>query len=550
VRSLAHQEFDGKFEVIVVVDGSEDGSTQALQTLDVPFRLTVLEQPNQGAATARNRGAAAAGGEILLFLDDDMEAHPRLLAEHDRFHREGTDVVLGHIPLHPESPSNVLSIGVKIGFDKRAQRLSSPGASLTLHDLVTGQASLSRKTFFDVGGFDTKFTQGGSFGNEDIDLGYRLLREGYRVGFNRDAISWQKYVVNARQYLHQWRQVGHADVTFARKYPDQAKTIFALNGAERRINQWVWRSTVAMHWLTAPVIGALRWLALALVDWGARDYVTRKFFQQVRAVEYYRGVREAGGMPRPGPLRVLAYHAIADLAGDPVLEPYGVPPDVFRHQLDTLRHAGYHFVDTYEFFRFLNGHGSLPRGALLLTFDDCFEDLLDVALPILEERGIPAVAFAVSGRLGGTNDWDAAIGAKQLRLLDRTGLRELALRGVEIGSHSRTHRPLTCLPAEELSNEIAGSVADLETLGLARPRLFAYPHGESDERVQRAAKQTSLQAAFTVDPNVVRQGQDPYRIPRIEILRRDVGWKLRWKVAMAPSLLPRNNGSALPIRTA
>lgn len=160
VRTLARQEFDGSFEVIVVVDGSRDGSAQSLRELGTPFPLTVLEQPNQGAASARNRGATAARGEILLFLDDDMEAHPRLLDEHDRSHEEGADVVLGHIPLHPEAPPSFLSRVVKRWADRRAQRLSTPGANLTLRDLLTGQISLPRAIFYSVGRFDTKFTPG------------------------------------------------------------------------------------------------------------------------------------------------------------------------------------------------------------------------------------------------------------------------------------------------------------------------------------------------------------------------------------------------------
>jgi peptidoglycan/xylan/chitin deacetylase (PgdA/CDA1 family)/GT2 family glycosyltransferase len=537
VRSLAQQVFDGSFEVIVVVDGSEDGSAAALRDMDVSFPLSVLEQPNQGAATARNRGAAAARGDILLFLDDDMEAHPRLLAEHDRSHREGADVVLGHLPLHPRSPSNILSTGVKSWADNRVRRLSSPGASLTLHDLLTGQLSLSRKTFYCVGGFDTDFTQRGSFGNEDVDFGYRLLLEGYKVIFNPNAISWQHYVVQPRQYLRQWRQVGRADVAFARKHPDQAKTIFMLNEAEKWINRYVWRPVLTVPLLAAPLMGMLRWLALVLVDRGSQSAITARLFFETRAAEYWRGVWEAGGIPRLRPLRVLVYHAIADLSRSPVLAPYGVSPDVFRRQLDTLLHAGFQFVDADEFVRFLYGHGGLPRRALLLTFDDCYEDLLDIALPILEERRIPAVAFAVTGRLGGTNDWDEAIGAPQLRLLDTNGLRKLAEKGIEIGGHSRTHRLLTRLPTKELSEEIAGSGTDLEKLGLARPRLFAYPYGECDHRVQRAAQEAGLQAAFTVHPNRVRPGQNPYQIPRIEILRGDVGWKLRWKIAIAGRLI-------------
>ena len=209
VRSLAGQEFDCPFEVIVVVDGSTDGTAEALRDLTTPFLLTVLEQPNRGAAAARNRGAELARGEILLFLDDDMEADSRLLAEHDRSHREGADVVLGHMPLHPDSPVNILSAGVGLlGGRETGQTSQLRDARLTLHDLLTGQLSLSRKTFLRCCGFDASFTLGGAFGNEDVDFGYRLLSDGYRIVFNPNAVSWQKYIVGPRAHLKQWRDAG------------------------------------------------------------------------------------------------------------------------------------------------------------------------------------------------------------------------------------------------------------------------------------------------------------------------------------------------------
>ena len=85
--------------------------------------------------------------EILLFLDDDMEGDPNLLAEHDRSHRNGADVVLGHMPLHPKSPINLLSAGVKEWSEERAARLAEPPAQLTLHDLLTGQLSVKTAAF-------------------------------------------------------------------------------------------------------------------------------------------------------------------------------------------------------------------------------------------------------------------------------------------------------------------------------------------------------------------------------------------------------------------
>jgi peptidoglycan/xylan/chitin deacetylase (PgdA/CDA1 family)/glycosyltransferase involved in cell wall biosynthesis len=533
VRSLGRQEFDGSFEAIVVVDGSVDATAEAVRKIGTNFPLTVLEQENRGAAAARNRGASIARGEILLFLDDDMEAHPQLLTEHDRSHKQGADVVVGHIPLHQEAASNILTAAVKGWADDRARRLTSPGASLTIHDILTGQLSLTNKLFHSAGGFDASFTQGGSFGDEDIDFGHRLSQAGYRVVFNPNAISWQNYVVGPRQYLRQWRQTGHADVAFARKHPDQASTIFALNESDTRINRWLWRPLVALPFLTGPLMIAFRWLVLTLVERGAQSAAAARLFFELRSMEYWRGVSEAGGMPRPRPLRVLAYHAIKDLAEAPVVESYAVPPELFCRQLDLLRRAGFQFVSADEFLHFLHEGGGLPRRPLLLTFDDCYAELLDVVMPLLKERAIPAVAFAVSGLIGRTNQWDEAIGAPRLQLADASGLRELAGQGIEIGAHSRTHRPLTRISDDEISDEVMGSVADLEAAGLARPRMFAYPEGENNLKAQRAAAAAGLKAAFTVIAGLVRPGQDPYQVPRIEILRADAGLKFLWKVALA-----------------
>lgn len=533
VAALARQECSEAFEAIVVVDGSRDGSAEALTALDVPFPFRVLTQPNRGAAAARNAGAAAATGDILLFLDDDMEAHPRLLAEHDRSHRDGVEVVFGHLPLHPQAPANFLSDGIRQWTDGRLERLAAPGAELTLHDLMTGQMSLPRALFNRLGGFDPGFTAGGTFGDEDIDFGYRLMRAGCRLAFNPHAISWQNYIVRPRQYLRQWRQAGQADVAFARKHPEVAHTIFELNGASKPANRRIWRPLAAAAPLSVPAMVLLRWLALLLVRVREQDARVVRFFYQIWAMEYWRGVAEAGGMPRPRPLRVLAYHAIQDLKGAPLVGPYSVPPRLFARQLALLRRLGFQFISPDEFVAFVAGRGGLPRRPVLLTFDDAYQDLLDAALPVLHRHRIPAVVFVVSGQVGGTNVWDEAVGAPRMPLLDRPGLEQLRAAGIEIGAHSRTHRTLTALSGAALSDEVRGSVQDLEALGLPRPRVFAYPEGEYDRHVHRAVREAGMQAAMAIWPGVASQGDDPFQVPRIEILATDGVVTFLWKVLTA-----------------
>src|SRR5258708_5387901 len=142
-------------------------------------------------------------------------------------------------------------------------------------------------------------------------------------------------------------------------------------------------------------------------------------------------------------LRILAYHAIADLGDDPVLAEYGVPPTLFAAHLDGLLEAGWSFVDLDATLAALSGEASLPRRALLLSFDDAYVDLLDDAAPIMAERGIPGVVFVVAGKLGGTNEWDNKGRATTIDLLDADGLRAVAAQGIEVGSHTVSHRPLT-----------------------------------------------------------------------------------------------------------
>ncbi|WP_448614627.1 glycosyltransferase [Modestobacter sp. URMC 112] len=519
LRALADQVYDQAYEVIVVVDGSTDGTAEALRAMQLPFPLTVLEQANAGAAAARNAGAHQARGDIVLFLDDDMEADPHLLAEHDRVHREGADAVLGHMPLHPESARTTISDAVQSWSLERLVRLSQPGAVLTLHDLLTGQLSVSTAVFRDIGGFDAAFTHGGSFGNEDVDFGHRLLRGNYDIRFNPAAVSHQRYVVTPRQHLRQWRQAGSADVRFARKHPPEALDLFELNGLHTPFAQRVARPLAAV-----PAWSAITWPArsLAVLVGDRRGRMPGFVFFRARSLEYWRGVHEAGGIPTGTTVRVLAYHAISDVQDPPVLRPYGVPLDRFRRQLAVLRSHGFTLITPEEFAGFVERRQGLPRRAVLLTFDDCYADLRQAG-ELLRAEGHRALAFAVSHLLGRTNEWDSHYGGPPRALLGAAGLAHLRAAGVEIGGHSRTHQSLAGKPGEVLEDEMGGCVDDLEAEGLGPIRFFAYPYGEHDEQVRARARAFGFTAAFAIDPGLTNSKTDLMRVPRVEVLRSDRG---------------------------
>ncbi len=534
LASLAHQRGAPAFEAVVVVDGSTDGTAEALGGLALPFTLRVLEQPNRGAAAARNAGWRAAAGRIVLFLDDDMEPAPDVVARHVAAHCRGAHAVTGAIAPHPESRRSMLTDTVDAWYVRFAEEVRARPRTPRFDEIITGHLSVQRHVLEALGGFDEHFTRSGSYGNEDVDLGYRMLAGGWRVVSEPEAVTRQRYTVTALEHLRQYRRAGAADVLLARKHPELGTRVFDDRRAGSPIHRRVWRVSLAAPWLVGAVHAVAAPPVARLVDRGVRSGPLWWAFFALREAGYWLGVADAGGIPSSRrPLRILCYHALADLASDPVLARYGVPPEVFEGQLRTLQRAGWHFLDPGEAIRYLRGGGPVPGRAVLITFDDGYDDLLARGQPALASAGAGAVVFAVAGRLGGTNDWDRPLGARALRLLDAEGLRALAASGVEVGAHGLTHRSLAGLGAEEVAAEVRGALDRLEAAGLPRPRLFAYPYGAWDEQAARAVRAAGLVGACTVDPGVVGPGTDRAAIPRIEIGPADRGLRLRAKVRLA-----------------
>src|SRR4051812_14223884 len=89
MQALAQVERPWPIELVVVVDGSGDGTLEAARAVAMPFPTQVVMQENSGAARARNRGAELARGRYLLFLDDDMIVDPHILVRHEERLRAG-----------------------------------------------------------------------------------------------------------------------------------------------------------------------------------------------------------------------------------------------------------------------------------------------------------------------------------------------------------------------------------------------------------------------------------------------------------------------------
>ncbi len=208
---------------------------------------------------------------------------------------------------------------------------------------------------------------------------------------------------------------------------------------------------------------------------------------------------------------ILMYHAVCPPPDNP--NRIFTSPELFEAQMRYLKRRRLHGVSMRE-FREAERTGS-AKGLVGLTFDDGYEDFLQYAVPVLEKFGFSATVFIVAGLLGGTNRWEFICDPRpQLKLLGAEGIREVAARGMEVGSHSMTHRKLLGLERELLDEEVSGSRQVLsEVLGEAVDG-FSYPYGFLDSASVQAVRRARYAYACAV---VVRVERTAYDLPRVTV---------------------------------
>lgn len=224
------------YEVIVSVDGSEDGSAEAAREIDVPYACTVLEHARRGRASACNVGIAAASGEFIVLLDDDMEATAGLLEAHVRAHEgAGLRAVVGAAPIVVPPDASPFVRYMAEGFRGRLERLGRPGYHPGFRDAYTGNFSCRREVLQAVGGFDEEFVL---YGHEDYELALRLLTDGVAIVYSADALAHQHYEKSFRDFAEDGIARGRTAVLFAEKHPEVADR---LKLAEFGRGSWTWR---------------------------------------------------------------------------------------------------------------------------------------------------------------------------------------------------------------------------------------------------------------------------------------------------------------------
>jgi peptidoglycan/xylan/chitin deacetylase (PgdA/CDA1 family)/GT2 family glycosyltransferase len=500
-----------EFEVVVVVDGSTDGTRELLARLTPSYRMRVVEQANLGQCTALNRGAATATGRICLFMDDDIVAGPDLIGAHLRLHRQQESIVgIGRMILALPPSADWFALGFAREWDAHYERLGRAGVQPTWADCYGGNLSVPRSAFLTVGGFATDLSR-----LYDLELGYRLAQHGCRFVYLASAAGAQDERKGFRELARDAEQGGAAAVEIARRFPATLPRLLGHFGEARLLETLLCRALLALD--TPPPLLAPVGRALA----GLRSRRRNAWFRFLHRYCYWRGVRR--GLRDPVAWQrlargtsILMYHAIG-APGEPPSR-FILPARRFARQMAWLKRMGYHVLSLDEYLELRKAYRLPPAGSVVITMDDGYLDNWSLAFPILRQYGFPATIFLVSGRLNGANDWDQRSELTGRPLMSPDNIAEMRAGSVGFGAHTRTHRSLKTLSAEQASEEIAGSRTDLEhSLGMPI-RSFSYPYGDFDAAHLELAHQAGFQGSCTV-----RTGLNTPMTP-VQALRRVEIW--------------------------
>jgi peptidoglycan/xylan/chitin deacetylase (PgdA/CDA1 family) len=228
---------------------------------------------------------------------------------------------------------------------------------------------------------------------------------------------------------------------------------------------------------------------------------------------------------------VLCYHALsptweADLS---------TTPERFERQIELLLDRGYASATFTEAVTSPPTHPTV-----VITFDDAYRSVIELARPILDRLELPATVFVPTDSIGshesqaplhwpGIDQWLDGPHERELIPMSWADLRTLADAGWEIGSHTGSHPHLTQLDDHTLDDELRRSKGTCEQ-HLSRPcTSLAYPYGDVDPRVVAAAAHAGYSAAATLPAHL--DSRKALEWPRIGIYRVDGELRFRLKVS-------------------
>jgi glycosyltransferase involved in cell wall biosynthesis len=219
IRALDAQREAPSFELIVVDDGSSDGTGDWLKRSSFGPPTRLVAQPNRGPAAARNRGIDLASGRLIAFLGDDTVPDPDWLATHARAHRDrgGRCGIVGYTRWHDRMRLNpflryINETGFQFGYGLIKNR-----EDVRFNFFYTSNVSLPRELLLRER-FDERFPRPAW---EDTELAYRLTRrQGMRLVYCPEAVTAHDHATSVKRFIARQEMVGYFAVRFAAIHPE------------------------------------------------------------------------------------------------------------------------------------------------------------------------------------------------------------------------------------------------------------------------------------------------------------------------------------------
>lgn len=227
---------------------------------------------------------------------------------------------------------------------------------------------------------------------------------------------------------------------------------------------------------------------------------------------------------------ILSYHKV-----DPHWEWGGTrnSPRAFARHMRFLAAAGWRTISLNQYINILKSGWIPPKHTFCLTFDDAYSGLSAHALPVLAELGFTCTIFAPSARLGQRNDWELSFGS-HFQHMSAEELREVVAQGHEVGSHGRTHIPLTHLSDDKLREELQGSRKELEDATGSAVTTISYPYGACNAHVRQLTKEAGYEGACGSYPPRPTNKADLFELRRLGVYLIDTRRTVRVKVKGSP----------------
>ena len=497
------------FELVVVVDGSNDGTEEMLEQIDYPFGVSVVAQPQRGQSAARNAGAGRARGRILLFVDDDEEAGETLVAAHVRAHRGHRKLVgVGLVRRHvPPGADRLARMRAEDAEDYDARIRSRPP---TYADCYGGNLSVPRELHDEVGGHPIGLRR-----LDDFEFAYRLNQAGAAFEFVPDAVVTECRTHGWTELIAGRELVGRVSVELYGRHPAMIEQL-ELGGSGFWARQWSAPRMLAFVFGLSPRSVARLGFLLP------RDRWARLWLRFAWNYAYWHGVRAAADRELWRKLKsgvlILRYHAFATETERP--SRYVVAARRFARQLALLKRLRYEVISLSQYVDYRRRHMFPPARSVVITIDDGYEDVDTVARPILKRLGVRATVFLVSSPEGHHPGGPDA-NLRERPLLDLARARQMLGGPIEFGAHTRTHRDLTTLDNQSVREEVQHSKLELERALGVPVHSFAYPFGAVSQGIRDAAQQAGFWSACGIRSGRNRPGTDLFDLRRVEIRGSD-----------------------------